>query len=64
MSKVYCTLDDGTRKLFQIVCDICDAKISPRPDISKSGWTKQGTDRGPGTAKIEIHKCEVCSSKC
>lgn len=61
MSRIYCTLDDGSRKLFKIVCDICDAKISPRPDIAKSGWTKQGTDSGPGTDKIWIYKCESCS---
>lgn len=45
--------------LVEIRCDGvgCDAFIKPNPNIASSGWTKRGSDHGPGTGtdKVENH---------
>jgi len=65
MSREYWTSESGEdRKLRYIKCDFCDAKITPRPDISESGWMRSGGYYGPGSEKnAEVDYCPECWQK-
>jgi hypothetical protein len=54
--------DTGERVLVELECDQCGATIKPGPDISRSGWTKRGWYRGPGTEVFENEYCPECSA--
>jgi hypothetical protein len=60
--RVYATEEGtGKRVLVALVCDECEARIKPSPDISKSGWEKRGTYYGPGNERnTEWLLCPGC----
>lgn len=63
MSREYATRDNGERVLLWATCDYpgCEETIHPHSDIASSGWTKTGSDDGPGTDRCEQDWCPLHS---